>query len=289
VTAGSALSELRDTARLGPRESLAWEAPVTDNAQTPSLADRFDSRYSVLLRSATWQHVHRTAFGDDYPEDTNSNGFYSRTTLQHLCTALRLTPGRTLADLGCGHGGPGLWVARQTGANLIGIDISAVGVAVANQQALRFGLADLARFQVGDLTATGWTAASCDAVLSLDVLIFVPDKAAAVHEFARILRTGGRLGFTTWEQSGYSTRLGAEQLTDHRPLLEATGFTIEAYQEPAGWRQQQRAVAEGLVAAEPELAREMDAATGTELAAMARGVLADMAVRRYIRVVAQKR
>ena len=114
----------------------------------------------MLLRSATWQRVHRTAFGDDYPEDTNSNGFYSRTTLQHLCTALRLTPGGTLADLGCGHGGPGLWVARQTGANLIGIDISAVGVAVANQQALRLDLADRARFQVGDLTATGLIAAS---------------------------------------------------------------------------------------------------------------------------------
>jgi ubiquinone/menaquinone biosynthesis C-methylase UbiE len=262
---------------------------VTDNTQPPSLADRFDSRYSVLLRSATWQRVHRTAYGDDYPEHTNSNGFYSRTTLQHLCTALRLTPGRTLADLGCGHGGPGLWVARQTGANLIGIDISAVGIAVANQQALRLGLADRARFQVGDLTATGLTAASCDAVLSLDVLIFVPDKAAAVREFARILRADGRLGFTTWEQSGYSARLGAEQLADYRPVLTAAGFTIEAYQEPTEWRQQQRAVAEALVAAEPEMACEMDPDTAAELAAMARGVLADMGARRYIRVVAQKR
>jgi hypothetical protein len=65
--------------------------------------------------------------------------------------------------------------------------------------------------------------------LSLDVLIFVPDKTSAAREFARILRTGGRLGFTTWEQPGYSARLGAEQLADHRPLLEQAGFTIEAY------------------------------------------------------------
>ena len=262
---------------------------MTDSARQPSLADTFDDRYAALPRSAMWDRVRRAAFGDDYPEGTNSNGFYSRTTLHHLCAALRLRPGCTLADLGCGHGGPGLWVARQTGAALIGIDISAVGVALANEQALRSGLSSRVRFQVGDLSATGLPDASCDAVLSLDVLIFVPDKPAAAREFGRILRTGGRLGFTTWEQSGYSARLGAEQLADHRPLLERAGFAIETYEEPADWRRQQRALAKGLVAAEPEMSREMDPKNAGALATMARGVLADMAARRYVRVVARKR
>jgi ubiquinone/menaquinone biosynthesis C-methylase UbiE len=50
------------------------------------------------------------------------------------------------------------------------------------------GLGERVRFQVGDLTATGLPDASCDAVMSLDVLVFVPDKAAALREVARILR-----------------------------------------------------------------------------------------------------
>jgi AcrR family transcriptional regulator len=37
-------------------------------------------------------------------------------------------PGRVVADLGCGHGGPGLWAAQQTGATLIGIDLSPAGI-----------------------------------------------------------------------------------------------------------------------------------------------------------------
>ena len=252
-------------------------------------ADRFNERFAVRLNSAAWEQVYRTAFGDDYAEGTNSAGFYSRATLQRLCAALRLAPGRTLVDLGCGHGGPGLWVAKQTGASLIGIDLSAVGVALANEQAQRAGLAERARFQVGDMAATGLPDTCCDAVLSLDVVLFVPDKAAALRECARILRTGGMLGFSTWEQSGYSARLGAEQLADHRPVLEASGFVIEAYEEPDGWQRQQRALAEGLIAAEGEMAKEMAAATAAELAAMGRGVLADMPMRRYIRVVARKR
>jgi SAM-dependent methyltransferase len=252
-------------------------------------ADRFNERFAVRLKSAAWERVYRTAFGDDYAEGTFTAGFYSRATLQRLCAALRLAPGKTLVDLGCGHGGPGLWVARQTGADLIGIDLSAVGVALAVEQARHSGLAGRARFQVGDVAATGLPDACCDAALSLDVLLFVPDKVAAVREWARILRTGGALGFSTWEQSGYSERLNAEQLADHRPLLEATGFAIEAYEEPEGWRLQQRALAEGLIAGEADMSREMAAATAAELAAMGRGVLADMPVRRYIRVIARKR
>lgn len=261
---------------------------VSDSAQPSSIADRFNDRHAVRLRSATWERVYRTAFGDQYPDGTKTNGWYSRTTLERLCTALRLTSGHTLADLGCGHGGPGLWIAKRTGANLIGIDLSSAGVALATEQALKLGITDRTEFQVSDLTATGLPDASCDAVMSLDVLLFVPDKAAAVREFARILRPGGILGFTTWEQPGYSTRIGAEQLADHRPLLQKSGFTVETHEEPADWRRQQTAPAEGLIATQAEMSKEMEPATAAALVAMGRGVLDDMTVRRYVCVVAKK-
>jgi ubiquinone/menaquinone biosynthesis C-methylase UbiE len=261
---------------------------LVSGAQPHDLANRFNDRLAARLLSSTWERVYRTAFGDEYPDETDSNGYYSRTALQRLSVALKLTPGRMLVDLGCGHGGPGLWVAGQTGADLIGIDLSAVGVALARERADRMGLGGRAQFRVGNLMATELPEASCDAVLSLDVLLFVPDKAAAARECARILRTGGTLGFTTWEQPGYSERLGAEQVADYRPLLQAAGFVIETYEEPPEWRRQQRAVAEGLIAAEADMAREMPAETAAGLAAMGRGMLADMPARRYICVVARK-
>jgi len=33
--------------------------------------------------------------------------------LRHVLQAANLGPGQTLADLGCGRGGPGLWLARK--------------------------------------------------------------------------------------------------------------------------------------------------------------------------------
>lgn len=262
---------------------------MTAEERRPSLTDRFNRSHAARLQSVTLERLWRTAYGEDYPAEAQPNGHTSRTTLQRLAGALHVGPGHTVVDLGCGHGGPGLWVAQQVGANLIGIDLSAVGVALARDRAAALGFGKRARFQEGDLTATGLPEASCDAVMSLDVLLFVPDKAAAAREVARILRPGGRFGFTTWEQPGYSERLGAPQLADYRPLLAAAGFDVEIYEEPPNWQRQQRALLEGIIASESKLAEEMEAPVAASRVAMARGALAEMPVRRYVFVVARRR
>lgn len=262
---------------------------MTAEGPRPSLTDRFNRSHTARLQSVRLESLWRSAYGEDYPAEAQPNAFFSRTTLHRLASTLHLGPGHTLVDLGCGHGGPGLWVAQQVGANLIGIDISPVGVALARDRAAALGLGKWARFQEGDLTATSLSEASCDAVMSLDVLLFVQDKAAAAREVARILRPGGRFGFTTWEQPGYSERLGAPQLANHRPLLAAAGFDVEVYEEPPNWQRQQRALIEGIIASESELAEEIEAAVAASYVAMARGALADMPVRRYVFVVARRR
>lgn len=68
-----------------------------------------------------------------------------------------------------GLGAPGLWLAQSQGASLIGVDFSAVAVQQASDRAALFGLADRARFVVGDLAATGLPDASADVVVSIDL------------------------------------------------------------------------------------------------------------------------
>ena len=156
---------------------------MTTSSHPPaaSAADAFDQSHQGRMRNAVVEQIYQTAFGQDYPADAQPNAFYSATTLQLAIDALQLRPGHVVADLGCGHGGPGLWAARQTGAALIGIDLSPAGIELARRQAAQLGLDRQARFLVGDLAATGLPGASCDAVISLDVLMFVPDKAAAAR------------------------------------------------------------------------------------------------------------
>jgi cyclopropane fatty-acyl-phospholipid synthase-like methyltransferase len=73
-----------------------------------SAADAFDQSHSGRMRSAAVERIYRSAFGADYPADTQPSAFYSATTLQSVVNALGLQPGHLMADLGCGHGGPGL-------------------------------------------------------------------------------------------------------------------------------------------------------------------------------------
>jgi len=268
-----------------------------------STADAFDQSHRGRMRSAAVEAIYRSAFGEDYPAPARPSAFYSAATLRSAVDALDLRPGRVLADLGCGHGGPGLWAAQQTGATLIGIDLSPAGIELARRRAAQLGLQARASFAAGDLTATGLPGATVDAVMSMDVLPFVPAKAAAVREAARILRPGGRFAFTTWEQltrpapgddddpqrQALAATFGGHPLLqsariDYRQLTEQAGLTVETYHEPPGWRHQQQALAEGIIAAEADLTSDM----GPHYPAMARVLLASLPDVRYILAVAHR-
>jgi cyclopropane fatty-acyl-phospholipid synthase-like methyltransferase len=262
---------------------------MSDQNQQANLSTGFSRAHEARVQSTVLDRVYSEAYGDEYPAEIRPNAFYSLTVLRTLLTDLRVGPGQTMIDLGCGHGATSLWIAQQFGANLIGIDLSPGGVALAERRAHELGLSSRARFQAGDITKTDLSDATCDAAVSLDVLVFVPDKPAALKEVARILRPGARFGFTVWEQTGFSARLNTEQFPDYRPLLGAAGFEVERYAEPPHWREQQERVLKLMIAHEKEIVAEMDAATSARILNMARGSLAELPSRRYVLAVAQRR
>jgi ubiquinone/menaquinone biosynthesis C-methylase UbiE len=158
-----------------------------------------------------------------------------------------------LVDLGCGRGGAGLWVALATGVRLTGVDIAEAALEAARERARRVGAE--ATFVRGTFEATGLPDACADAVMSVDALLFTPDKAAAMVELRRIIRPGGRLCVTSWDY--HSQPAGRPpQVADHRPLAEAAGFRVLAYDDTDRWRELQEATGEGLLRAVPELAEE---------------------------------
>jgi len=256
----------------------------------PSIQENFDRSHATHTRSAILQRIWRDAYGDEYPAEASPNGFIPRSILRRLADELRVGPGETLVDLGCGHGGPGLWVAQQSGANLVGIDLSPVGVALARERASALGVDARTAFRVGDVCATGLPDGGFDAAMSLDVLTFVPDKEIAVREVARLLRPGGRFCCTTWERTADSGRLTATAapVADYRPLLEAGGFAIATYEEVPDWRVHQRALLEGIVATEAEIVAEVGAAEGGRWMGFARGMLDGPPAKRYVFIAAER-
>ncbi len=68
----------------------------------------------------------------------------------HIAAKLRLEPGLRVLDIGCGWGGLGLTLARDYGADVVGVTLSAEQHQAANERAWKAGLADRAKFHLMD-------------------------------------------------------------------------------------------------------------------------------------------
>ena len=115
--------------------------------------------------------------------------------------ALAIEPGCRVLDVACGTGGVALRAAGS-GADVIGIDISADQLAKAHRAAEAEGLE--IRFEEGDCQELPYGDAEFDAVASAFGVIFAPDHERAAAELARVCRAGGRLALTAWPKDEWS-------------------------------------------------------------------------------------
>ncbi len=214
----------------------------------------FEQTYSGAP-SQVAERVWRQVFGDEYPEGVDPFSYISVSELERIAAELHVGEGRTIADLGCGRGGPGLWIAGATGASVIGIDISPSALDAARRRADAMGFRERTDFREGSFENTGLPPKSVDGVVSVDALLFTADKAAAVHEIRRVVRPGVRLVFTSWDY--HHQPIGRPpQVEDHRPCLTAEGFDVLTYEETDDWQRRIAQTTAGLIENVEELAAE---------------------------------
>lgn len=106
----------------------------------------------------------------------------------------RLAPGETLLDVGCGEGLIAFGALERGASTVTFSDISTDLLDFCREAANDLGVADRCVFveaSAEDLTPIA--DASVDLVTTRSVLIYVKNKAAALNEFARVLRPGGRI------------------------------------------------------------------------------------------------
>jgi SAM-dependent methyltransferase len=248
---------------------------VTDSGVFQAVLDGYDAVYDALPRGETFNRLWReNAYEADFPEEFAHIGFLTVPEAQQMRELLRIGPDDVLVDLACGTGGPGLWMATQSGASLIGVDPSAAGLTAARARAGQVGLGGRARFEPGTFEQTNLPDGVADAVMSVEALQYAPDKRAAATEFLRVLRPGGRLAFIAFEVDPAKVEgvpvLGVDPVPNYVPLLEAAGFEIEAYAETPGWQKRVNGAFGAIVEASDTLAAEMGerAAAGAVAEAM---------------------
>ena len=82
------------------------------------------------------------------------------------------------SKIGCGSGGPALFLARRSGSSVTGVDISEPGIAAANAQAEAAGLGERTRFlRLDGSGRLPFDDGGFDAVLCIDAINHLPDRA----------------------------------------------------------------------------------------------------------------
>jgi len=122
----------------------------------------------------------------------------TRPATEALLAAVRITPGMRVLDVACRTGEPALSIAPLLGphGHVTATDVSAAMVTFAEARARREGLPNMS-FQVADAADLHFDDAQFDVVTSrMGVMFFARDRALA--ELRRVLKPGGRVGFTAW-------------------------------------------------------------------------------------------
>ncbi len=119
-----------------------------------------------------------------------------------LIAAAGIGPDTRVLDVGCGVGGPALYLAEKTGCHVTGIDLMEWQAEEAANRAAARGLSGRTVFHAGDACALPFPDASFDVVWSQDAWCHAPDKPQVIAEAARVVKPGGHIVFTDWVALG---------------------------------------------------------------------------------------
>ena len=165
---------------------------------------------------------------------------------QELRRSLRASAGESILDVGSGPGFLACELAEEVGASgrVVGVDISSAMNSIASRRVAASGFGDRAEILEGDATALAFADATFDAAVSMQVIEYLAEPDAALHQLARVLRPGGRLVIidTDWDSLVWeatdrrrAARIAAawnEHLPDPylprslAPRLRAAGFEV---------------------------------------------------------------
>ena len=148
-------------------------------------------------------------------------GFYDRNHLSPasamvntnkvLASLVKITQSDRVLDAGCGVGGSTVWMAKNTGARVFGINLSPLQIEKAKRLAEKNSVGKIVIFKTGDYCNSKFPNKFFSVVWALESVCHATDKKAFLQEANRLLKPGGRLivsdGFLTIPQERLPTTL----------------------------------------------------------------------------------
>lgn len=162
------------------------ESSVRDHYHAENLIDKIDAGLT-----ASGKDLKQIAVRDLAPVDQLHTGGIRGTTA--LLEKLDIPADFHVLDAGCGLGGTCRVMAETCGCEVTGIDLSFEYIEAARILTHRTGLSGRVRFLTGSILALPVTIGPFDVILCQHILMNISDKQAAIQQFVRHLKPGGKV------------------------------------------------------------------------------------------------
>jgi len=189
--------------------------PATD-IESEDVAQHYD-RLDPFYRKCWGEHLHHGLWrsGRETPREAVEH------LIEFSVEPLGIRAGDRVCDVGCGYGATAKYLQRFHGVRATGVTNSPVQF-----EAARSGQKDCSalEFRLENWEETKLPVASFDAVLSIECLAHVADKAAFFHQVHRVLKPGGRAVILDWTASSaphdWQARFLLEPICRHGSLAD---------------------------------------------------------------------
>jgi len=177
--------------------------PTRTEITADQIREHYDS-LAFIYRTFWGDHIHHGLF-----RDSESPAEAQLKMLSHCVEILGLRGGEEVLDIGCGHGGTLIYLAREFGCSGTGLTISPKQTRIANENAARASLGNRLSFVIGDADRFSFPADAFDVVWLMESSEHFQDKAGFFRNVARTLRAGGKLLLAAWTGSMDNSRAAA--------------------------------------------------------------------------------
>lgn len=186
-----------------------------------------------------------SAYGSDAARMLLGDSFHpgGAELTERLGQILELTPATRVLDVAAGRGTSAIFLTERFGCEVVGADYSLANIEAADRLSQAKGLCGKVAFQVADAEGLPFPDSSFDAVICECALCTFPDKEAAVREFARVLRAGGKLGISDLTRDGVlageldglmswiACIADAQPLSRYDALIKGAGLSVTASED----------------------------------------------------------